>query len=1597
MKKVFLIALTTFLCAYSLLAQQVIVTGGGAAGDYLTLSAAFAAINAASHSNQDITVTVNSDLTEVYMSKIENKNWNSLRITSVGNRTIIFNPETTQAYNNVLIELKGAKNVTIDNLTLKGAYFVDENNEAQTNAIIYLGTSNSLLCENITVRECMFYGSNNSVDPRSVYSIAGDGVDGFIIDSNHFINCLNLNNTDVYTTVIGANSAEGTDNIGWKIINNHFYETEAVEFTGATQRGFITFNTNSPSTIEDNFIGGSGPNCTGMLTINSETAGTSTSSDLCPISLVQSPNVAEGDVIYSIVKNNTIANITAHNHTTAIKRFSAENPAGVGVESIASFAGILVSDGNVKVENNTIKDILWKTKGKTRNTNPDPSDPAELHYSLRGISCITNFDTNHYPKIICTNNKVAGLRMEMLEYDYTNDNLPGYISGSQTPIMHMGIEIKTSGQGKATVNGNRVIFGYKNVGTKTDIGDGSTMAGFNFTADKTSTINVYENISVIEEFIYPSTNRIWSASALATHNNGGVINLYNNIAYLQPKDANAFSLPNVTIYGIALVSSYVYDSNTTNVFHNTVYLSNTGDTSTSTNTGVTTAALSMKHFGRGSADIWNNCFINMNTNRSSVLDNSIQWGWDTGEWAKNKTSTDYNTYYSPQSNLFAVINESADEVGGVYSRKPTFDDWKFVNKSILFDKNSQQDFHSRFIDPQFTETPNVDLTDISTLDNLRSQLTPTEFLGGRKTEDPFLTELGLDDNSNQDFATIQVRRRRLLPTMGAINTAFNKYWTGAAGDGRWDTLGNWENGVVPPSTGGAVFVAKEGVSDPATILSLDKNITLHDIYLSTDEDVRIQLNENTLNITGYYGREYETAAISTPKGQIEMNNEKSHVVFAGGNDNYQGYNLALEGARAQHIFPNSFYTSDAATQAIQNLSIANKSEYFVLLHSDLTIENRFESLLIPSEQDAKDAKDKTGPFPYYSSFNYTRLHKGGLNCIWFSPTLTFSGPVTANTSIDYQRIPRHAVFNDSVYNLQINSTKTITEHDYLYIQNNFTIANHTTNEYKFEIAVDKFVKVAGLSTNDSKAGVNGLIIKARNSKSDTRKNATFIFSNGKTNDYGVSVPNQPVLATVEMFSPAEKDASNNYKWQFFTVPVKKTTNIIYNQTDLWGTWIRAWDPQPTNGDPYYGTPYWIYLENSDYLTNQKDYSFVNASKRGRGMSYDLQGYEITMNSPKVIPFKGELTNSDATITLTWSDYNENNLNNPGNVDWSVEQEARNGQFVFGNPYTAGLDASQFEYGTNLDPTAYIYTTGSYSDWSAGGGGKTSGKYLAIPKSSAAIMGDDRYISSMQGFVVRMNSSASTNNDFKVTYNPVEKDKTISGNTVVQRSASIHKDIYSVINLESENYIDRLWLIVQPECKKGYDWGWDGAKFIEGNIAQVFTIEDDETYQVSAMDDIKDTYLGFKPGTSDTEYTLTFQHTNMDSKYNTIVLTDLFKNQSIDITESGSSYTFTASSADVDHKRFIISTEEVLVTTDIDDVSSQEESVYTYVKEGELWIENATSERGTYSLFDLSGKCLLNGIFDALSATKIKSDLETGCYVINLSTAQVKSTKSILLK
>lgn len=449
-----------------------------------------------------------------------------------------------------------------------------------------------------------------------------------------------------------------------------------------------------------------------------------------------------------------------------------------------------------------------------------------------------------------------------------------------------------------------------------------------------------------------------------------------------------------------------------------------------------------------------------------------------------------------------------------------------------------------------------------------------------------------------------------------------------------------------------------------------------------------------------------------------------------------------------------------------------------------------------------------------------------------------------------------------------------------------------------------------------------------------------------------NIESMPVSATVEMYSKASWDLTqpinNKYKWQYFGIPLRS----VKAEPTFYGSYVRKWYETGTTIQNH-----WIQLGNDSVLQ-------------------PFYGYEICQEAPKTVIFKGQLVNND---------FNSGQL--------AITPTALYpGQHVFANPYTAAIDIRQLTFGTGTQAAVYLYNTGTFTIWGNDGGftsGTNEGQYVVIPNNLAGFTGLPRQVPSMQAMLVKA-QDLSSEAYFGINYSDV-----IMNNTDLQRVKGVDDfsdKVSTRIDVKGKHFSDKMWIFTEPGCSNNYDNGWDGFKFLGSSVApQIFAKEPDGDYQVTTVGDMNNSNIYFQAG-EDTEYKLTFTHSNLERYYQSVYLVDLIENKTIEITNSRTEYKFYSESTPKAINRFNIVTRPY--EKDASDLISQ---VKIFNAGKTVFIHNFSNVDGELMIYDISGRSLKKAPFTANGITAINTNYISGGYIVRAKTSLEEISKRIILR
>ncbi len=540
-------------------------TGGtGASGVcYPSLKASFDAINNGEHTG-DISILVNGNSTETASSVLVESGSGSASYTSISikpgggaARSVSFGLS-----NQVLIDLNGADNVTIDGLNSGGNSLLLSNtsiatstgtgtirmyNDASNNKItrctvlgnsagsigtagagtIIIGSGVTTGNDNDTISYCIIGSSStSSLATRHIFAGGTVGMqnDGLVIDrnyiSNYFRSTLNSAAIDIISGTSGAT-----------ISNNKFYQTATRTYTSVNRSNIaIKINNTDGSNFRvlNNTIGYADSSGTGIYTlIFSNTA--STTAFVTPIYL----NV--GSAVASSVQGNTIAGFAISGNST-------------GIGTSAPFKGIYVLAGLVNIGN-----LSGNTIGSMTGT-------GSITYASTGAANdVVGILVNGTNNSVVSNNNIGGITINSA-------------NGSARNLY--GISLISNSSASLTCNNNTIGGNIANSISNNSL---STLC-------KTNGIT---NTGPIGSFTGNTIRNLTVSGGTGTSSSAGLIGIYLGTASNQILTSNnIYNLSSVSTSKVEMVGVYVNTSGNNQVDRNQIYGLSSSSTSGVSLTGI---------------------------------------------------------------------------------------------------------------------------------------------------------------------------------------------------------------------------------------------------------------------------------------------------------------------------------------------------------------------------------------------------------------------------------------------------------------------------------------------------------------------------------------------------------------------------------------------------------------------------------------------------------------------------------------------------------------------------------------------------------------------------------------------------------------------------------------------------------------------------------------------------------------------------------------------------------------------------------------------------------------------------------------------------
>lgn len=497
-------------------AQNVNVSGALVGnGSYATLGAAFTAINGGAQTGANIVVNIVGNTTESASAVLNNGGWASLSITPSGGalRTV------SGTVAGPLVDLNGTQSVSINGLNTGGNSLTFSNldaGNALTSTIRFINGASSSTVANCsvlgaassnTLGNIVFAtagatsGNNNNVVsgntitavssvalPTNLIYSAGTATVGLENTSNQIVNNVmsDFFNAGLVSTGVNISS----NNTSWTISGNRFFQSATRTYTTANTHNAVLVNSGSNYTINNNIIGYSTANSTGVMVM----AGT-----IATRFIGISVNAASGGTL-STIQGNTVSAITLSTSS------GAATAAGI-------LCGVSVIGGNAQIQNNVI--------GGTTGVNLLQGFPTTSQGAVVGINAGTT------GSLSISSNTIGGLTSTGV-----TAAVAGAISGINVSSAAAALAITNNVIGNTTPDNMRA-------GTIGFTTGNSIASGMNLSSTPNGTINISGN-TIVNFSSYGSgtggyIRGIWTAAAtgnLSTYSitNNSISNLSSNTA-----------------------------------------------------------------------------------------------------------------------------------------------------------------------------------------------------------------------------------------------------------------------------------------------------------------------------------------------------------------------------------------------------------------------------------------------------------------------------------------------------------------------------------------------------------------------------------------------------------------------------------------------------------------------------------------------------------------------------------------------------------------------------------------------------------------------------------------------------------------------------------------------------------------------------------------------------------------------------------------------------------------------------------------------------------------------------------------------------------
>ncbi|MBR6168072.1 MAG: InlB B-repeat-containing protein [Paludibacteraceae bacterium] len=422
------------------------------------------------------------------------------------------------------------------------------------------------------------------------------------------------------------------------------------------------------------------------------------------------------------------------------------------------------------------------------------------------------------------------------------------------------------------------------------------------------------------------------------------------------------------------------------------------------------------------------------------------------------------------------------------------------------------------------------------------------------------------------------------------------------------------------------------------------------------------------------------------------------------------------------------------------------------------------------------------------------------------------------------------------------------------------------------------------------------------------------------------VDETPTLSDETTYSELEINSSADGSGALIMGDASTTTaayTVLYTKAirDAFG-WVNQYVGTPSaNGSIYdfYGS----YL----YVFSPTTGGWVQANRQPSYVMPTFKAYNLMRNEPFAgtysfydpLVFPG-ITGDDKLKVLTCDDEDEE----------TSAEDNRIGAYMFANSWTAPIDVKAMEESDfdGSEATIYIFNAGSPAQAEDADVPSSSavdpGQWVSIPVEAAPYLPENlTVIPSMQAFRINTTAAkASLTLDYKKhVYDPALN--RADGIEIKPLRAPKHNDarpnIMRFFVEAPSGYKDNMYLFEREDFMETFDNGWDGRKvFGVSNAPQIYGINGDLKTAINAISDLEGQQVGFKTGTADSEYTITFNYEGDDTWY----FNDT-KEQEATLISNDAEYTFTTESDENTARFYISATPIQKVATGVENVQGND--------------------------------------------------------------------------